>query len=87
MLKVLIIGAGSVGLGLSSFLLQSGCRITLVGREPTVNALAAYGLDRIGIFDYFYSPPESFTVFSTLKAVSLDMFDFALVFSILVILV
>jgi len=79
MLKVLIIGAGSVGLGLSSFLLQSGCRITLIGREPTVNALAAYGLDRIGIFDYFYSPPESFTVFSTLKAVSLDQFDFALV--------
>ena len=79
MLKVLIIGAGSVGLGLSSFLLQSGCRITLVGREPTVNALAAYGLDRIGIFDDFYSPPESFTVFSTLKAVSLDQFDFALV--------
>ena len=79
MLKVLIIGAGSVGLGLSSFLLQSGCRITLVGREPTVNALAAYGLDRIGIFDDFYSPPESFTVFSTLKAVPLEQFDFALV--------
>ena len=79
MLKVLIIGAGSVGLGLSSFLLQSGCRITLIGREPTVNALAAYGLDRIGIFDEFHSSPESFTVLSTLKAVSLDQFDFALV--------
>jgi len=79
MLKVLIIGAGSVGLGLSSFLLQSGCRITLIGREPTVNALAACGLDRIGIFDEFHSPPESFTVLSTLKTVSLDQFDFALV--------
>ena len=79
MLNVLIVGAGAVGLGLTSLLLQSGCRITLVGREPTVNALAAYGLDRIGIFDDFYSPPESFTVFSTLKAVSLDQFDFALV--------
>jgi len=79
MLKVLIIGAGSVGLGLSSFLLQSGCRITLIGREPTVNALAGCGLDRIGIFDEFHSPPESFTVLSTLKTVSLDQFDFALV--------
>jgi len=79
MLKVLIIGAGSVGLGLSSFLLQSGCRITLIGREPTVNALAAYGLDRIGIFDEFHFSPESFTVLSTLKAVSLDQFDFALI--------
>ena len=79
MLNVLIVGAGAVGLGLTSLLLQSGCRITLVGREPTVNALAAYGLDRIGIFDEFHSQPESFTVLSTLKDVSLDQFDFALV--------
>ena len=79
MLKVLIIGAGAVGLGLASFLLQAGCRITLLGREPTVNALATYGLDRIGIFDELHSPPESFTVLSTLKTVSLDQFDFALV--------
>ena len=79
MLKVLIIGAGAVGLGLASFLLKSGCRISLVGREPTVNALAANGLDRVGIFDDFHFPPESFAVFSTLKAVPLEQFDFALV--------
>ena len=79
MLKVLIIGAGAVGLGLASFLLKSGCRISLVGREPTVNALAANGLDRVGIFDDIHFPPESFAVFSTLKAVPLEQFDFALV--------
>ena len=79
MLKVLIIGAGAVGRGLASFLLQSGCRITLIGREPTVNSLAAYGFDRIGIFGDFHSPPESFTVFSTLKAVPSEQFDFVLV--------
>ena len=79
MLKVLIIGAGAVGLGLASFLLKSGCRISLVGREPTVNDLAAYGLYRVGIFDDFYSPPESFAVFSTLLAVPSEQFDFALV--------
>ena len=79
MLKVLIIGAGAVGLGLASFLLQSGCRISLVGREPTVNALAANGLDRVGIFDDIHFPPEAFAVFSTIKAVPLEQFDFALV--------
>ena len=79
MLKVLIIGAGAVGLGLASFLLKSGCRISLVGREPTVNALAGYGLYRVGIFDDFYSLPESFAVFSTLQAVPSEQFDFALV--------
>tara|TARA_Y100000588_G_scaffold97882_1_gene106344 strand:- start:54 stop:1013 length:960 start_codon:yes stop_codon:yes gene_type:complete len=79
MLKVLIIGTGAVGLGLASFLLQSGCRITLVGREPSINSLAAYGLDRVGIFDEFHAPPESFTVLSDLNAVPFEQFDFALV--------
>ena len=69
MLKVLIIGAGAVGLGLDSFLLKSGCRISFVGREPTVNPLAGYGLYRVGIFDDFYSPPEPFAVFTTLQGV------------------
>ena len=41
--------------------------------------LAANGLDRVGIFDDFHFPPESFAVFSTLNAVPLEQFDFVLV--------
>lgn len=79
MIKILIIGAGAVGLGLASFLLQSGSRVTLIGREPGIHVLSRYGLDRSGIFGEFHSPPDSFAVFSTLEAVSSDQFDFILV--------
>ena len=50
MIKVLVLGAGAVGLGLSSFLIQSGCSVTLVGRQSTVALLRGKGLTRGGIF-------------------------------------
>ncbi|MFT4578766.1 MAG: 2-dehydropantoate 2-reductase [Nitrospinales bacterium] len=73
MLKVLVVGAGAVGLGLASFLLQSGCRVSLLGREDT--ELVKNGLYRIGIFGEFHS--NSFEIFNgNAKEVK---FDFVLV--------
>ena len=46
MLKVLVVGAGAVGLGLASFLLQSGCRVSLLARDDT--KLVRNGLYQIG---------------------------------------
>ncbi len=73
MLKVLVVGAGAVGLGLASFLLQSGCRVSLLAREDT--ELVKNGLYRVGIFGEFYS--DSFEIFHgpTKEA----KFDFVLV--------
>jgi 2-dehydropantoate 2-reductase len=53
MLKVLVVGAGAVGLGLASFLLQSGCRVSLFARNDT--ELVKNGLYRVGIFGEFHS--------------------------------
>jgi 2-dehydropantoate 2-reductase len=60
MLKILVVGAGAVGLGLASFLLQSGCRVSLLAREDT--ELVKNGLCRVGIFGEFHS--DSFEIFS-----------------------
>tara|TARA_Y100001960_G_scaffold333460_1_gene438709 strand:- start:1384 stop:2328 length:945 start_codon:yes stop_codon:yes gene_type:complete len=79
MIRVLVFGAGAVGLGLSSFLLQSGCSVTLVGRKNTVDLLRGKGLNRIGIFGELFSPPESFEAFSDLNDVSPCFYDFILV--------
>ena len=79
MIKILVLGAGAVGLGLSSFLLQSGCSVTIVGRKDTVNLLRDRGLNRIGIFGEFYSPPESFETYFNLDDVSSDYYNFILV--------
>jgi 2-dehydropantoate 2-reductase len=59
MLKVLVVGAGAVGLGLASFLLQSGCRVSLFARDDT--ELVKNGLYRVGIFGEFHS--DSFDMF------------------------
>ena len=79
MIKVLVFGAGAVGLGLSSFLLQSGCWVTLVGRKDTVNLLRDKGLNRVGIFGESFSSPESFEAFSNLSDASSQDYDFILV--------
>ena len=73
MLKVLVVGAGAVGLGLASFLLQSGCRVSFLAREDT--ELAKNGLYRIGIFGDFHS--DSIDIF---RGPAKDVnFDFVLV--------
>ena len=51
--KVLVFGSGAVGIGLSSFLLQVGHRVHLVGNEKTVLALRKNGLQRQGIFELY----------------------------------
>ena len=70
MIKVLVLGAGAVGLGLSSFLLQSGCSVTIVGKKEIVDLLRGKGLSRIGIFGELYSPPGTFCAYSNLNDIS-----------------
>lgn len=76
-MNVLIFGAGAVGLGLSSFLLQAGHSVHLVGKEETVVALQKHGLTRQGIFGQVCFSPEQFTASTTL--VVTEPFDFFLV--------
>ena len=76
MIKVLVLGAGAVGLGLSSFLIKSGCLVTLVGRKHTVGLLRCKGFNRIGIFGELYSPPESFDTFTNINDVSFGFYDY-----------
>ena len=73
MLKVLVVGAGAVGLGLASFLLQSGCRVSLLARDDT--ELVKNGLYRVGIFGEFHS--HSFEIFQ--GRAKDTKFDFVLV--------
>jgi 2-dehydropantoate 2-reductase len=77
--EVLVFGAGAVGLGLSSFLLQEGHRVHLVGKETTVVALRKHGLKRQGIFGQANFPPQQLTASSNLAETGRETFDFYLV--------
>ncbi len=78
-MKVLVFGAGAVGLGLASFLLQAGHRIHLIGKEQTVIALRKQGLKRIGIFGAASFSPQQLLVSSNLNEMDEEAIDFCLV--------
>lgn len=65
-MKILVFGAGAVGIGLSSFLLQAGHHVHLVGSEKTVLALQKKGLKRQGIFGSASFSPQQLVASSTL---------------------
>ena len=78
-MKVLVFGAGAVGLGLASFLLQGEHRVHLVGKEKTVLALRKNGLKRRGVFGEAYFSPQQFTASSNLAETGRETFDFYLI--------
>ena len=75
----MVFGAGAVGLGLSSFLLQAGHRVHLVGKEQTVVSLRKTGLKRQGIFGEANFSPQQLTASSNLAETGRETFDFYLV--------
>jgi len=78
-MRVLIYGAGAVGLGLASCLLKSGSDVCLITRPNTVRQLKQGGLNRMGIFGSFNAEPNSFTAYQSLDEIGNTMFDFILV--------
>lgn len=78
-MKILIYGAGGVGLGLASFLIKSKQEVHLIARPQAVNALKAKGLSRTGILGNFSATPYQFSCFSSLKDTPGIHYDFILI--------
>ena len=67
-MRVLVYGAGAVGLGLGSFLLAGGAQVGFVGRAATVEALRRRGLERGGRFGALRAEPTEFAAAESLAA-------------------
>ena len=78
-MRILNYGAGALGLGLDSFLIKSGAKVSLIARPETVSALKHDGLLRTGIFGEFRASADRFACASSLMDVSSAPFDFILV--------
>jgi 2-dehydropantoate 2-reductase len=78
-MRVLIYGAGAVGLGLANCLLKSKSEVCLIARPDTVRELKQGGLVRTGIFDSFKAEPDSFAAYQSLDEIRDAKFDFILV--------
>jgi len=78
-MRVLIYGAGAVGLGLGSFLLAGGAGVAFVGRAATVAALHRSGLERGGRFGAHRAAPGDFEAAEAVAGLAPGGFDFVLV--------
>jgi 2-dehydropantoate 2-reductase len=80
-MRVLVYGAGAVGLGLGSFLLAGGARVALLARPATAAALRGAGLERAGRFGSHRAAPGSFEVYEALAELQPEGggFEFVLV--------
>jgi 2-dehydropantoate 2-reductase len=66
-MRVVVLGAGAVGLGLGSFLLAAGERVAFVARPATGAALRREGLERSGRFGAHRAEPGSFAALERLE--------------------
>lgn len=78
-MRILIYGAGALGLGIASCILRAGNKVDIVAREDTVSSLRTNGLVRTGIFGDLRAEPETFHASSSLKDLSQERYDLIMV--------
>ena len=78
-MRILIYGAGAVGLGLASCLLKSKQEVSLMARKDTAHALKKFGLKRRGILGSYKASPKNFSCLTALENLKNQPFDFILV--------
>lgn len=78
-MKILIYGAGALGLGIASCILKSGNKVDIIAREETVSSLRANGLIRTGIFGDFRADAGTFQACSSLKDLAIEFYDLIIV--------
>jgi len=74
-MKILIYGAGSVGLGIASCLLKSGAEVDIIARQETVDSLRQNGLVRTGIFGDYHAPASAFNCYTSLSEIESQPYD------------
>jgi 2-dehydropantoate 2-reductase len=78
-MNAVIIGAGAVGSGIGSCLIEAGARVTFVTRAASQAFLAEHGLRRTGIFGELEFPPDRFSVVEKLDELPDEPVDYVLV--------
>lgn len=80
-MNILIIGSGSVGIGLGTSLLSQNANVSFLASEKTAEAMRKKGVERTGLFKHYYFKPEDFTVYDSYTQIKENSFDFVLVSS------
>ncbi len=66
-MRILVYGAGAVGLGISSCLIKAGVSVDILARPNTVTVLKEKGLIRDGLFGEYWAKTNSFQAVTNLQ--------------------
>ena len=80
-MNILIIGSGSVGIGLGSSLLSQGENISFLASKQTASKMKEGGIKRIGLFTNYSFEPQEFNVYESYSEIPKKTFDYVLVTS------
>ena len=80
-MNILIIGSGSVGIGIGSSLLSQNVDISFLASEKTASKMKKDGIKRTGLFTNYSFSPSEFNVYETYSQIPKKSFDYVLVAS------
>lgn len=78
-MKVLIYGSGAVGLGIAASLVSSGCKVDLIAKGKTKDAIDRLGIQRIGLFNEIIIPINVINTSENLDDFNKNTYDFILI--------
>ncbi|MBR6024328.1 MAG: ketopantoate reductase family protein [Methanobrevibacter sp.] len=80
-MNILIIGSGSVGIGLGSSLLSQGVNVSFLASEKTARKMKEDGIKRTGLFTNYSFSPSQFNVYESYSEIPKKSYDYVLVAS------
>lgn len=80
-MNILIIGAGSVGIGIATSLLSQDADISILARGKTAKAIKENGIKRTGLFTNYSFTKDEVTVYEDYVEIPKNEFDFILITS------
>ena len=80
-MNILVIGAGSVGIGLATSALSQNVKLSIFARGETAKALRENGMKRTGLFTHYSFTPEEFNVYEDYGKIPENTYDYVFITS------
>ena len=81
MMKILVIGAGAVGIGLAASLMSQNADVSIYARGETAKAIKKNGIKRCGLFENYSFSSDEVKVFSDYRDIAKKSFDYVFITS------
>ena len=80
-MNILIIGSGSVGIGLGTSLLSQGLNVSFLASQKTAQEMKSKGVKRTGLFTNYSFTPDEFNVYESYNEIPKKSIDYILIAS------